>query len=90
MPITHSLFFYNKVLADLGVEEDAARANKDDIIHLLTAYTAPGSAGGKLGDRAILYRRAAGNVSVTIFEGGHEMLPDVALDELASPQEQTP
>ncbi|MGI9173699.1 MAG: alpha/beta hydrolase family protein [Rhodothermales bacterium] len=82
VPITHSLLFYNKVLDDLGITADSAYATKDDLIHLLTAYTAPDSASGALGDRAILYRRAAGNVAVTIFEGGHEMLPDVALNLL--------
>ena len=82
VPITHSLFFYNKVLDDLGIAANSARAGKDNIIHLLTAYTAPDSVAGQLGNRAILYRRAAGNVAVTIFEGNHEMLPDVALDVL--------
>ena len=87
VPITHSLLFYNKVLDDLGITADSAYASKDDVIHLLTAYTAPGAVTDSLGGRAILYRRAYGNLGVTIFEGDHEMLPDVALDELASPPE---
>ena len=82
VPITHSLFFYNKVLGDLGITADSVRASERDIIHLLTAYTAPEPVADSLGGRAILYRRTSGPLEVTIFDGGHEMLPDVALDEL--------
>lgn len=35
-----------------------------------------------LGDRKVMFERYFNNISITLFEGGHEMIEEVALDVL--------
>ena len=82
VPITQSLRFYNKLVDEAGLGGADDRVRDDEIIHLLSHRTAPAPTDRRLGDRAVLLYRRAGPLDVTIFEGGHEMLDDIALDLL--------
>jgi pimeloyl-ACP methyl ester carboxylesterase len=82
VPVTQSLLFYNKVMESLGVRDENQYVSEEDMIYLLSKRSYPANQFGTLGDRKIHYFKGAHNVSVTIFEGGHELLKDIALDLL--------
>ncbi len=83
VPITHSINFYNKVVADMAPHEKKAIIPDRDIITLLTYRGYPSARKDQIGDRVIRYQKQFGNkVSIILFEGGHEMLTEVALDHL--------
>lgn len=75
VPIAHSVLFYNKLAGELGGSEDE-KVSMDDLCWMLSARSAPGKISGKIGDRNILYNKTCKNVSLTIFEGTHEILVD--------------
>lgn len=78
VPVGHTLRAFNAVAAD------ADRFSEDDIAameaqpkmpeRLLQAIT-----DASYGDNKPLLRRASGNAQVTIFQGGHNILPDAGL-----------
>lgn len=80
VPISHSIFFYNKVVSELG-GKDINIIQSDDLIWLLSARNSPEGMNPekKLGNRDIVYEKKYENVSITIFEGGHEILVDEVL-----------
>jgi predicted peptidase len=78
VPIAHSILFYNKIIEDMGGDM-SDKVSCEEMNWMLTTRTAPGKTTGKIGDRDILYFKALGNVSLVIFEGGHEMLGDEVL-----------
>ncbi len=82
VPISHSLQFYNKLLADFKEKNQANYVSAEDATTLLKTQSYPTSTPPKLDDRAILYQRAAKNISLTVFEGSHEMLQKVVLERL--------
>jgi len=79
VPITQSLKFYNKVIADFGASEDDFISH-DEMIDLVTMRTYPDALEENIVDRRIIYKRNYQDISVTIFEGRHEMLTDIALE----------
>ncbi len=81
VPIVHSVLFYNKIIGALGGEE-SEKVPLDDLCWMLTTQNSLNEVTGKLGDRDILYYKAYQNVSVTIFEGTHEILIDEVLPVL--------
>lgn len=84
VPIGHSLLFYNKLVDDLGMDH-SARVSPDEIIWMLSARSAPYFSRNKIGDRNVLYAKNIGNIALTIFEGGHEILTEQVIDELTLP-----
>ncbi|MEQ9443101.1 MAG: prolyl oligopeptidase family serine peptidase [Cyclobacteriaceae bacterium] len=81
VPITQSINFYNKMLRDAGAEDSGAYVDEETIIYLLTKQA--GRETGKfIGNRKVHLQKSWKNVSLTIFEGTHEMLTDVALELL--------
>lgn len=81
VPITHSINFYNKILRDARARKKRAFVSDDAIIQLLTKRS--GSEENRfLGDRQVHLYRNWRNISLTIFEGGHEMLENIALEVL--------
>jgi pimeloyl-ACP methyl ester carboxylesterase len=83
VPVTHSLLFYNKLLRDLGVQGAQSYVSRRDISALLRRKPpSPPLPLGRLGSRDVLYRQEHGPVSLTVFSGGHEMLPEAALEVL--------
>lgn len=85
VPISHSINFYNKLLTD-GKEKDKSRyVSKQDAITLLKTQTFPTSKIPQtLGDRAILYQNTSKNIRLTVFEGTHEILNEVALEMISA------
>lgn len=69
---THAVRFFNRFASE--------PVTADEITRLLEDRS--GSGGGKLGDRAVLLERSAPGVSLTIFDGAHEMLADVAVEQI--------
>lgn len=74
VPISHSLFFFNKLVTDSGNRSEII--TEKEIIALLTQNVKRDSVYGKIGDRDVLLRKRSGNVLLTIFDGGYEILPD--------------
>lgn len=81
VPITHSLRFYNKMIDDMGIAP-YAKVTPGEMMWMLTARTTPYFSRYHIGSRDVLYNKSIGNLSLTIFEGGHEILVDEVIDEL--------
>lgn len=84
VPVSHSLLAFNKV-AD---EKDHVTA--EEIKHFVEKIAVPkhlqgdfanptDEANATYGEKQPLFRRESGNASVTIFDGGHELVPDAAI-----------
>jgi pimeloyl-ACP methyl ester carboxylesterase len=78
VPIDHSLLFWNRLCRDRGMESDSI--DSTEMVRLLSKSAA--RTGDFLGDRAVYLSRENSIGSITIFEGGHEMLPDVCVELL--------
>ncbi len=81
VPISHSIDFYNKLLFDYGVQSEDNFVSEADAATLLTTqkYVRSGII-YKIDDREIIFRKTYKNINLTIFEGGHEILRNIALD----------
>ncbi len=83
VPITHSLLFYNKVVKDFNPAEENALIPDQDILEMITSRNFRNKPGQSIGNRLIHYEKSyKDRIKITIFEGGHEQLTDVALDHL--------
>ena len=84
VPVTQSIRFYNKLVGDLKGGQQALVPD-EDIIYLLArrAYLPeqPCSLMEPEG-RLIHYQKQYQSIQLTIFEGGHEMLPGAAMENL--------
>ena len=81
VPISHAIRFYNKVAKDMETDGDQL-VSEDEMIWMLTTRSSPCSVSGKIGEREILYTKCAENISLTLFEGGHEILVDEVINML--------
>lgn len=81
VPITHSINFYNKVLADLSVPDSSKYVSDKEKLLLLEHRKSLGEF-GKIGDRDIFLKKEYKNVKLVIFKGRHEMLTGFAFNEL--------
>jgi pimeloyl-ACP methyl ester carboxylesterase len=83
VPVSHSLLAFNAIATGHGTR----RISKAEIEQLLHSrkLTAPGAGDEYFDDelsRQVFLRRSSGRSMVTIFDGGHESIPDVACDWL--------
>lgn len=83
VPITQTLNFYNRLLVADACTTDSLFVSSDETLHLIEKGTALGNF-GKLGDRDIFLLKKYKNTTLYVFDGNHEMLPEVALQELLS------
>lgn len=81
VPITHSINFFNKVLKDLSVKDPEQYVTDGEKYSLLQYRKALGDF-GMISGRTICLQKEYKNFKLVIFEGGHEMLPEFALNEL--------
>ncbi|RZW38985.1 MAG: peptidase [Flavobacteriaceae bacterium] len=81
VPITQSINFYNKVLKDLGETDSLNYVSDHETLKLLTLRK-PIADLGSMADRSICLRKKSNNITLTIFDGGHEILPEYAFNEL--------
>ena len=81
VPITHSINFYNKVLSDVGVQDESKYVSDKEKLHLLEHRSSLGEF-GMIGDREVFLQKEHGNLKLVIFKGRHEMLSEYAFNEL--------
>ncbi|GAB3917798.1 alpha/beta hydrolase family protein [Larkinella terrae] len=83
VPISHSIHFYNKVLADTGEKDKNRYVSENDADVMLKTQTFPAARTPQtIADRAILYQKSSKNNRLTIFEGTHEILKTAALEQI--------
>lgn len=83
VPITHSINFYNKIVKDFDNLETDALIPPEDIIQLLTYRGFLSEKKDFIGKREIHYKKEYNeSIQIVLFEGGHEMLLDVALKNI--------
>lgn len=83
VPVSHTLLFFNKAAACLQPGKPADQIPDADIISLLARRTTPYQPGDlTVYGRKIHYRQQLPGLSVTVFEGGHEMLAPAVLSLL--------
>ncbi len=78
VPISHSLNAYN----ELALEND--RLSKENIDYFVSEAKVPKSLRGNYfdhyyGSKKVLFRRESNNARITIFDGGHDLIPNAAL-----------
>ncbi|MBL7993482.1 MAG: prolyl oligopeptidase family serine peptidase [Candidatus Kapabacteria bacterium] len=85
VPVTQSINFYNRLVRETFPKSSSALVSESDIIELLTKRAFPKKApeGTQTIDgRQVHYKKQQGNFSVTVFEGGHEMLINTVLQTI--------
>lgn len=81
VPISHSIKFYNKLLIDTDETDNARYVSAEDAATMLTTQSLPSKKSiKKIDNRVILYQKSSKRIKLTIFEGTHEILRNVALD----------
>ena len=84
VPISQSINFYNKLLMDTN-EPDLGKfiSDQDKSIMIKTQAFPTKKKHKPLGDREIVYQKTSKKITLTIFEGTHEMLNEVVLDRIS-------
>jgi pimeloyl-ACP methyl ester carboxylesterase len=83
VPISHSIDFYNKVLFDFFENDNDKYVSETDAETLiLTQSFVDNTASKSIDNRIVHFHKSTKKASITIFEGGHEILRNVALDLL--------
>ncbi|MCF6271254.1 MAG: GDSL-type esterase/lipase family protein [Melioribacteraceae bacterium] len=78
VPVSQSIKFYNKIIGDYGADSSQFVSDKE-ILDLVSMRTFPINPNKMIGSRKIIYERSFKNVSLVLFEGGHEMVEEAAL-----------
>ncbi len=81
VPFTHSINFYNKIIKEMGAVNDSCFVTNEERLSLLDSPIKEKEA-NSIQDRGIFLKKSFGNASITIFEGGHEILHEYAFNEL--------
>ncbi|MCF8361681.1 MAG: prolyl oligopeptidase family serine peptidase [Prolixibacteraceae bacterium] len=85
VPITHSLEMYNKVVHDYNPSATKEIISRESINQMVTGRFVPGNKKEKIADRVIHFKKQFnGKIQIVIFEGGHEMLTEAALNHVPS------
>jgi len=88
VPISQSISFYNKIIADYKVKDVSKYVSKEDEKRMLDTQTFPVlDTDKKIAGKAIYYQKSAKKVMLTIFEGGHDMLSKQALEYIEQKNE---
>lgn len=82
VPITQSTNMFNKLLKDIYPEKSREVISDSLKLILLEKRMNPGESYGFIGERLIHLQRILPKLSITVFEGGHEMLVTQALSLL--------
>jgi pimeloyl-ACP methyl ester carboxylesterase len=80
VPISHSILFYNKVATHFG--DPSTLVTPTETIQLLSQGTPKNQDLRKLHETSIFFSRQTGPVTLTIFDGKHEMLEDACITRL--------
>jgi lysophospholipase L1-like esterase len=86
VPISQSIDFYNKVVSDFDPENIGAKISDELRTHLLLKRNYAGwGIEKRLGKTKLVYQKSFNNkVTISVFDGAHEMLPAVALNHVPS------
>ncbi len=86
VPITQTIDFYNKVVDDFRGTNTNSKVPAEIVETMLRQQNLPGvKISDKLGDRKIIYRNSfQDKVFLNVFEGGHEMIVEAALNHIPS------
>jgi len=80
VPISHSVLFYNKIAAELYTEDVKKQVTESTLMSLVVKQLNPlADTTLKLGVRKIHLLKQSPNLTLTLFEGGHEMIVPQAL-----------
>lgn len=80
VPISHSINFYNKLLMNTKEKDPSRYVPEVDATTMLKTQTFPTQSPAKtIDNRAILYQKSSKKITLTIFEGTHEILKNAAL-----------
>jgi hypothetical protein len=82
VPISHSIFLFNKLAQFYGHSESTV--SEGELIRLLTRSLALGSSTRTIGGRAVLFEKTTPEVRLVIFDGTHEMLAGYLFDRFQS------
>lgn len=81
VPISHSINFYNKLLTDAQEKDKSRYVSEADAATMLKTQTFPAQSPAKtIENRAILYQKTSKKITLTIFEGTHEILKNAAVE----------
>ena len=80
VPISHSVLFFNRLVEHYGYA--ASRVEASDMAKLLTRGMERGEHLQEMDGHGVLFARQTPLVSLTIFDGGHELLPDYCFKRL--------
>ncbi|MBD0777864.1 prolyl oligopeptidase family serine peptidase [Maribacter sp. ANRC-HE7] len=85
VPISQSLNFYNKIVSEFNSLDTDALIPQKDIMEMVTSRNFVSDSKDTIADRPIHYKKTYKDlVRITIFEGTHECLTDVALNQVIS------
>jgi len=83
VPVTQTLEFYNKVVSDFDPQAGKVLVSKNEMLELVASRSFSGCCKRELAGRTVHFeKRFRDRARVLVFEGGHEMLTDVALDQV--------
>ncbi len=82
VPITQTMHFYNKVVAAQKNINKNAMVSENELLKLAVRRISENPYTYDLGKRKVHLHKQSGPVSLTIFEGGHEMVVSVATNLL--------
>jgi pimeloyl-ACP methyl ester carboxylesterase len=83
VPISHSIDFYNKILYDYKEIDDEKFISETDAETMIATQSFMDNKASKtIDNRIVHYHKATKHASIIIFEGGHEILRNVALNLL--------
>lgn len=84
VPITQSINFYNKLVRDMNGKQKALVSREDALFMLSHRTFKPTVDAPQIlpEGRRIHYQKKFQSINLTIFEGGHEILPGAAMEEL--------
>ena len=80
VPISHSILFYNKVAAHYG--DTSTLVTPEESIQLVSMGIPKTHDYGTLHETTIFFKRQTGPVTLTIFDGKHEMLEEACAQRL--------
>jgi len=82
VPLAHALKMYNKILVDLKAKDPEVFVSDQEMKTLSQNKPTTPIENEQLGDRKIYLRKKFQNVELIVFDGGHELLEEYALDLL--------
>jgi pimeloyl-ACP methyl ester carboxylesterase len=82
VPLTHALRMYNKILLDMKVKEQAAFVSDQEMKLLSQNKAMSFKVTEHLGVRNVYLHKKFQNVELIVFDGGHELLAEPAVEGL--------